>query len=134
MKRPKSVNVLENLGQTRLSPFFLRDFLYSEIAEIYGIPNVPDDPSLAIEAGRHLCPNSYSSRCTDDPDAFLDFLWAIKRVSLFAGFAVVLVFIVLLFAADIVPREKRALWLVVLILGHMAVTPFFWYFYLRSPK
>ena len=71
---------------------------------------------------------------TDDPEAFLDFLWAIKRVSLFAGFAVVLVFIVLLFAVDIVPREKRALWLVVLILGHMAVTPFFWYFYLRSSK
>jgi hypothetical protein len=35
--------------------FFMRDFLYSEIASIHGIPNVPDDPDLAIEVGRQLC-------------------------------------------------------------------------------
>jgi hypothetical protein len=33
----------------------MRDFLYSEIANLYGIPKVPDDPDLAIEAGRRLC-------------------------------------------------------------------------------
>ena len=56
MLRPRSVNGLENLGRARLSQnFFLRDFLYSEISQIYGIPNIPDDPNLAIEAGTHLC-------------------------------------------------------------------------------
>jgi hypothetical protein len=47
---------LEDLGRARLSRnFFLRDFLHSEIADFYRIPNIPDDPDLAIEAGRHLC-------------------------------------------------------------------------------
>ena len=49
---------LEDLGRVRLSPsFFFRDFLYSEIAALNGFSNIPDDPSLAIEAGRGLCEN-----------------------------------------------------------------------------
>ena len=57
-KRPGSVLALEELGRVRLSPsFFMRDFLYSEIANFYGIPNMPDDPDLAIAAGRGLCQN-----------------------------------------------------------------------------
>ena len=56
MKTPASVKGLENLGRTRLSDsFFLRDFLFSEIATIHGIPNIPDNPDLAIAAGRRLC-------------------------------------------------------------------------------
>lgn len=56
MQQPKSVNGLENLGRVRLSKnFFLRDFLYSEISQIYGVSNIPDDPDLAIEVGKHLC-------------------------------------------------------------------------------
>ncbi|WP_057884212.1 hypothetical protein [Tsuneonella troitsensis] len=47
---------LDKLGRERLSPsFFMRDFLYSEIANFYGVPNIPDDPKLAVEAGRRLC-------------------------------------------------------------------------------
>jgi hypothetical protein len=56
MRKPKSVTTLEELGRVRLSKtFFLRDFLYSEISQIYGIPNIPDDPDLAIEVGKLLC-------------------------------------------------------------------------------
>jgi len=33
----------------------MRDFLYSEIASFYQIPNVPHNPDLAIKAGQHLC-------------------------------------------------------------------------------
>lgn len=56
MRRPGSVKGLEDLGRVRLSPsFFLRDFLFSEIAVIHGIPNIPDDPDLAIAAGTRLC-------------------------------------------------------------------------------
>lgn len=51
-----NVSTLEDLTRTRLSPnFFLRDFLYSEISQIEGIPNIPVDPDLAIRAGRGLC-------------------------------------------------------------------------------
>jgi hypothetical protein len=58
MRKPKSMKALEELGRVRLSEnFFMRDFLYSEIAAFYGIPNIPDDPDLAIEAGRGLCEN-----------------------------------------------------------------------------
>ena len=49
-------DALEAFGRERLSKhYFMRDFLYSEIAAVHGIPNVPDDPKLAIEAGRGLC-------------------------------------------------------------------------------
>ena len=47
---------LETLGRVRLSRhFFLRDFLCSEIANIHGLQNIPDDPDLAIETGRAFC-------------------------------------------------------------------------------
>ncbi len=56
MRKPASMRALEDLGRVRLSEnFFFRDFLHSEIASLYGIPNIPDDPDLAIAAGRGLC-------------------------------------------------------------------------------
>ena len=56
MKQPQSMRALEELGRVRLSEnFFMRDFLYSEIANFYRIQNIPDDPDLAIMAGRKLC-------------------------------------------------------------------------------
>ena len=56
MRKPTSMKGLEELGRVRLSPsFFFRDFLYSEISVFHGIPNVPDNPDLAIAAGRRLC-------------------------------------------------------------------------------
>lgn len=57
-KSIKSYNALEDLGRVKLSDhYFMRDFLYSEISNFYGIPNYPDDPDMAIEAGRKLCEN-----------------------------------------------------------------------------
>lgn len=56
MRQPKSVSALEDLGREKLSPnFYMRDFLYSEIANFYGVPNIPEDPDLALETGRELC-------------------------------------------------------------------------------
>jgi hypothetical protein len=58
MRRPRSVASLEQLGRVRLSEsFFLRDFLYSEIAVIHDLQNIPDDPDRAIASGRLLCEN-----------------------------------------------------------------------------
>lgn len=55
MKRISSMGSLEKLGRVRLSKhFFMRDFLYSEIGNFYGIPNLPENPTLAIEAGTRL--------------------------------------------------------------------------------
>lgn len=56
MKSPTTVVALEELGRVRLSSsFYMRDFLYSEIAALNGLRNVPDDPDLAIAAGSRLC-------------------------------------------------------------------------------
>lgn len=56
MKSPKTVKSLEELGRVRLSKsFFMRDMLYSEIANFHGIPNIPDHPDLAIYTARKLC-------------------------------------------------------------------------------
>ena len=56
MKQPKSVNGLEEFGRVRLSKsFFMCDFLFSDIAAMHGLANVPDDPELAIAAGARLC-------------------------------------------------------------------------------
>jgi len=56
LKTVSSYSALDKLGRVRLSRhFFMRDFLYSEIASHHGARNVPDNPELAIEAGRHLC-------------------------------------------------------------------------------
>ena len=56
MKKPATVATLEELGRVGLSKhFFMRDFLYSEISQIEGVPNIPDYPDRAVEAGRQLC-------------------------------------------------------------------------------
>ena len=56
MHTPKSVKSLEDLGRVRLSrSFFMRDFLYSEIANFYGMPNIPENTDLAVEVGKQLC-------------------------------------------------------------------------------
>jgi len=56
MNKPTTVKTLEDLGRVKLSThFYMRDFLYSEISQIEGIPNIPDFPNRAIEAGKQLC-------------------------------------------------------------------------------
>lgn len=56
MDKPASVAELTELGRVRLSEhFFMRDMLYSEVANFHGLSNMPDDPDLAIAAGGRLC-------------------------------------------------------------------------------
>jgi hypothetical protein len=56
MRAPKSVEALEDLGRVRLSrSFYMREFLYSEIANVYGARNIPENPDLAIANGKRLC-------------------------------------------------------------------------------
>ena len=56
MRRPETVDRLAEFGRVRLSrSFFMRDFLFSDIASVHGMNNVPDDPDLAIAPGMRLC-------------------------------------------------------------------------------
>jgi hypothetical protein len=53
---PRSVRSAETFGRIRLSEnFFMREFLYSEIANIHGFTNLPTDVELAVAAGSALC-------------------------------------------------------------------------------
>jgi hypothetical protein len=54
--RLDTVTRLDEFGRVRLSQnFFMREFLHSEICQMEGVPNIPDNPRLAIEAGSMLC-------------------------------------------------------------------------------
>lgn len=54
--REASYAALDRIGRIRLSEhFFLREFLYSEIAIKHGLINLPDDLDLAVAAGSRLC-------------------------------------------------------------------------------
>jgi hypothetical protein len=47
---------LERLGRVRLSEnFFMREFLYSEVANYHRISNIPVYPNIAIQNGKRLC-------------------------------------------------------------------------------
>ena len=64
MRTPRTVRGLEEFSRIRLSPsFFMRDFLYSDISNLHGIPNLPADPDLAIAAGRRLCEELLEPPC-----------------------------------------------------------------------
>lgn len=55
MRTPRSYDALVRLGRVQLSRhFWMRNFLNSEIGNFYGLPNLPEDPDLAIAAGRRL--------------------------------------------------------------------------------
>lgn len=52
----KNIKALNDLGRVQLSKsFFMREFLYSEIANFHGMPNIPEDPDLAVKVGRSIC-------------------------------------------------------------------------------
>ena len=56
MPAPTSVSELTELGRVRLSEhFFMREMLYSEVANFHGLANMPDDPDLAIAVGKRIC-------------------------------------------------------------------------------
>jgi hypothetical protein len=51
-----TVEALTDLGRVRLSQhFFMRDMLYSEVSNVHGVPNIPEDPELAVAVGKKLC-------------------------------------------------------------------------------
>ena len=58
LNTPRTVPTLTDLGRQPLSKsFFMREMLFSEVAAVHGLNNAPDDPTLALAAGRGLCEN-----------------------------------------------------------------------------
>lgn len=55
MRPPATYTALETFGRARLSRHFqARNFLYSEIANFFGRPNLPQNPDRALAAGQYL--------------------------------------------------------------------------------
>jgi len=58
MRKPASMWSLETFGRVRLSKYFyMCEFLMIEISAFHGVPNVPNEPDLAIRHGERLCQN-----------------------------------------------------------------------------
>jgi hypothetical protein len=56
MRKQMTYAALDALGRERLSrSFYMRDFLYSEIAHQHQLHNFPHFPDVALKTGRHLC-------------------------------------------------------------------------------
>jgi hypothetical protein len=69
MRSPHSIAALENLGRARLSrSFFMRDFLYSEISNLYRVPNLPENPDHSPSRTASTCARSCWSRCKPPSD------------------------------------------------------------------
>ena len=61
-------------------------------------------------------------------------IFPVHMLTMLEIFVLLVVYIVHLFGTDRVPQDKKALWAVVLFLGHMIAMPVFWYLYIwREP-
>lgn len=51
----EDVSALTAYGREQLSEhFFMREMLYSEVGNVHGVPNIPEDPELALAVGREV--------------------------------------------------------------------------------
>jgi hypothetical protein len=69
----------------------------------------------------------------EEHSAQFDFVFQIGMWANASIFALLISYIVYLFKTDHVPKDKKALWAVVLFMGHVLAMPIFWYIYVWSP-
>ena len=62
-----------------------------------------------------------------------DFMFTIHMIMMLVIWGLIASYVVYLFKTDYVAKEKKALWAVVLFLGHMLAMPVFWYLYVWRP-
>jgi hypothetical protein len=60
------------------------------------------------------------------------FVW-LRLVLGVSGIVMMIGFIRYTFRSDAVPRDKRGLWVTVLLLGNIFALPFYWLWYVRRP-
>ena len=67
------------------------------------------------------------------PPVIFMIIFPLHLLTMIEIFALIIFYIVYLFRTDVVRQDKKALWAVVLFLGHMIAMPVFWYFYIWAP-
>ena len=71
----------------------------------------------------------------EGPPMAFQILFAVHFFTIMYTFALVGFYIYYLFKTDRVPKDKKALWAVVIFLGNMFAMPVFWFFYIwKEPQ
>ena len=66
----------------------------------------------------------------NDPPIMLKLIFPLHFFTMFEIFVLLVIYMVFLFKTDVVPKDKKALWAVVLFMGNMISMPIFWYIYI----
>jgi hypothetical protein len=61
------------------------------------------------------------------------FIFVLHLLTMLLMFILMAVYIVHAFRTDLVPADKKVLWVVVLFFGSVVAFPIYWYFYMWSP-
>ena len=64
------------------------------------------------------------------PPLFFLIIFPLHFLTILEIFILLAIYITYLFKTDVVPKDKKALWAVVLFLGHMIAMPIFWHLYI----
>lgn len=76
----------------------------------------------------------FLSQGGEPPEVPLWFVYPIHLGTILVTWLLTGYFVVYVWKTQTVPRNKRALWTLLLILGNMLAMPFFWYHYLLKAK
>ena len=76
-------------------------------------------------------PNGHMT--SEESRAQFDLLFRLHLSTMALMFGLLLIYIVYLFKTEHVPKDKKALWAVVLFMGNIFAMPVFWFLYVWKP-
>lgn len=68
----------------------------------------------------------------DSPGAFL-FIFPLHMLTMLLMFALITIYVVHAFRTNLIPEDRRILWVVVLLFGNLIAAPIYWYLYMWRP-
>jgi hypothetical protein len=69
----------------------------------------------------------------EESRAQFEILWRLHMGTMALMLGLLVIYIVYLFKTDHVPKDKKALWAVVLFMGNIIAMPVFWFLYVWKP-
>lgn len=66
------------------------------------------------------------------PGAFL-FIFPLHMLTMLLMFALITIYVVHAFRTNLIPEDRRILWVVVLLFGNLIAAPIYWYLYMWRP-
>jgi len=68
----------------------------------------------------------------DSPGAFM-IIFPLHMLTMLLMFALITVYVVHAFRTNLIPEDRRVLWVIVLLFGNLIAAPIYWYLYLWRP-